>query len=52
MTMLYHQVMRQAVQVTIIYYLNNLKYDIIFMVFLNSIIYLADILYILCSGTG
>ena len=52
--MLYHQVMSQTVQVTIIYYLTNKfktsKYDLTFMVVLNSI--LADILDTLCFDTG
>ena len=54
MTMLYHQVTRQTVQVTIIYYLTNLKhqkYDLTLMVVLNSILNIADILDNLCFGT-
>ena len=44
MTMLYHQVTRQTVQVTIIYYLTNLKHDLTLMDVLNSILFIADIL--------
>ena len=47
--MLCHQVMRQTVHVTIIYYLTNLKhqYDFPFMV----VLYIANILDTLCFGT-
>ena len=50
--MLYHQVTRQTVQVTIIYYLINLKHQN--MIYFNGKLYLlfmADILNTLFFGT-
>ena len=54
MTMLYHQVTRQTVQVTIIYYLTNLKHQN--MIYFNGclelyLLFTADILDTLFFGT-